>query len=375
MFAALVASCKPKPTDRSGRKEGLGTLFKDYFDSSSIVLSRDSTKKIATLSFNIRGDLGCRFQYWEDTDNENRKEVNCDGIQSSKVTQIFENLTPHSKLTIAVYLWRTSPEKDGISFEVPEKTFSLNLKSANILKMAIPQLSNEIGSIEFQSETPVSDLWKKLQRKEGCLKGPPPNNMETLSKIQQLRVKNVSSTGFATAPATSHPFFANLLQQFYDSYDFKTTYNFAYKNTETDKDLQFSSNRPARISTMNLMLPTVHEIGGPSQRKLTTPEKVIKYESKDIIVTWIARSVPPNTPSNMVVKVVSVDKKNQIHCSFNPAEGKGTISKADINSFPPGRYELTVVLESYQFFSKNDPDFIPWIIVSNDWRWAILEKS
>ena len=241
--------------------------------------------------------------------------------------------------------------------------------------MSVPQLSNEIKTTEFSEPITKLNLWKKLKRPAGCFNSTLPSVTSYFdSTKKKILISNLSSTGFATGPATVHPSFNNYLQQFFESYDLQMTFNLAFKAQPEKIDLQFSSDPPARITAMNIKTPTLYQIGGSAQRKLTTKETNIKYEGNSLSISWIARKVPKKSPSNIVLKLESKSADNSYYCVLDTSKSNDIIQKEFLRNIPSGKYDLTIILESFQFISRTSPNFTPWIIISNDWRWAIFEK-
>ena len=362
------SSCRLQKNRKTGPNSG---QLSEFFDRNSIVLSRNSTKTTAKLSFNILKSLNCSFEYWDKSNTKNIKKQNCAGEQKNQIRAEFSPLEPSSTIQIKVFLWELDQSQDkSKTFIVNEDVDNTPIDSLIITKIIVPQLSTEVYRHKLNKTTTISQLSSDL-KKRGCQSTPNTGNDPLNNSTGNLELENFSTSGFATGPSTKHISQQDRLKQTFTFFELNQSWDFAFR--DQSKEQTFSVRPPARISKLTIT-PNQVDIGSKAHRKLDKDPVTIKTSiDSDLQFEWSYKNLSQGNPANLIVDIRSEDGSKGLHCAFDPLDKSGAISAKDLKALQKGVYYFTVTLESHQLATKSDPNFTPWLIKSNDWRFAMLE--
>ncbi|MFW7378319.1 MAG: hypothetical protein ACOH5I_05900 [Oligoflexus sp.] len=384
----LSSACKLQPNQLRSNLQTSDAF--DLIDRGSVGFKRRADPTIGDLYFSLRGPYNCRIAYWaEDLQSSPNSQspftMDCPEGET-KINFALTGLEPGIPYTFQLSAWPQNFNPETSATAIFREGRALGDESTNhviLMRYVIPRRSAEIHSYRFEGDTSLlhirnlyTDHYKRPIDEECTTEDifanipfPRHNSLDDPQGRGMHALGNVATDGYARSGAQLHPFFPTRMIQTYDSVERLQNWQFIFQWEEQTH--QFELYPPGFIDELVF-------IGGEEGPVLANRSLGGISDTIDLVDENIQLELSTSFPSDISFIHLRVqdpfNAEQRIHCSFPADRKRYSIPTKFIKNLPAGTYDLTTIFETVQIQYRSGTPYPPWIVTSQDWVHARLNK-
>lgn len=374
-FLFLITGCDD--SKKRDKKSGFNLIKQE-----AVFFTRAYSRDSGVLSFELRAPAFCKIDYWPiGTDNaqisNSQKTQECNNSRAKQKQDVrISGLDTNALYVFKIYVWANT-QAGGEVFIAKESPVDIYQPVPEpfgeliIVRSDLPLKTASLHRYSYKTEQEAIDFSKSQARKTGCVQGNIDQSLKNFfsEPTANLKIENISSRGFATANATSHPFNLDSKLLSFETLQFGDRWEWTY-------DLGASSFRvfSKQVNKFENLSLSTSQSYPLKEQNLRSKRSIVNYlPGQDISINW--QTLKPAETEQVLAFIIASEASKSIFCVFNASDGKGLIDRQILSNLDKQSHQVTIYLEDRQLLSVEGGSSHSWFIQSYDWRSLILDKT
>ena len=388
LLLLFTYSCKFEPNNLRSTLKSQNIY--QHIAKGSVKFTRSSNLTSGNLEFTLLKPYACAIKYWSDDLNENPSETspkifNCtsEELEQNITFSDLETTVPYS---FKIYVWPKALSSEQGSYLTLKERLSLkDLASSEIVfhNYNSPRQTGETYTFKSKDKHNLLDLRNKILSKYStdsgvrCQESPIYSELDYKRESSQGDATNrplhglssLATDGYAFAPTNAHPNYNTHLIHQFDSVE--RLQNMEWQFKWNDVPHTFTSFPPGYIEGL----------------EIKSNDLSFNIEHRDLMGTLPIHSTGASTLEFEVnaiypgqINFVHLEFKSEIeanpslYCTYLYENSKFVLPDQYYKTLNSGSYNMTLIYESIQLHYKSHLQYPPWVITSQDWVHAKINK-